>query len=169
MKRNIHFALRFDKEWSPSSFLTVNTIKTHQDVINKHGSTWWGKFGSGISDKKYNLIRDQVINQNTKTIAFLFENSPFDGAYFSEITDILDRYPKNEGNLIPSYYRIEAKAYNLFFKFNKFIKVQRKSLLNSLVLFNNPIIGSLESGFRGASSLFYVSMLEDFEKELFHE
>ena len=168
MNNDIHLALRFDAEWSPSSILTVNTLQTHQDVINQNDSTWWGKFGSGIADKKYNLIKSQILHQNTKTYAFLFENAPFDRAFLAEIIDILDYYPNSESNLIPNYYRIEAKNYQLFFKFKKFSLLQRDTLLKNLVLFNNPIQGSLNAGFAGASSLFYVAIPDDFKKELIH-
>lgn len=167
MSREIHLALRFDAEWSPSSILTVNTLQTHQDVISQNGSTWWGKFGSGIADKKFNQIKNQI--RNTKTYAFLFENAPFDKAYIAEITDILDCYPSSESNLIPQYYRIEAKNYQLFFKFKQFSLSQRHVLLKDLVLYNNPVKGSLQAGFAGASSLFYVAIPDYFKKELIHE
>ena len=60
MGSEIHLALRFDAEWWPNPSLKVNTVQTHQDVINQHGDVWWGKFGRGISDSKFEDIKNQI-------------------------------------------------------------------------------------------------------------
>ncbi len=89
--------------------------------------------------------------------AYLFENSPFDGAFLAQIKDIANDYFDTNSDLIPFYYRREAAQYDLFLKYNYFQKKDRNEFFNSLVMFNNPVIGSLENAFKGASSLFFVA------------
>ena len=156
MGSEIHLALRFDAEWWPNPSLKVNTVQTHQDVINQHGDVWWGKFGRGISDSKFEDIKNQI-DQGIPTYAYLFENSPFDGAFVAEIKDIANDYFDTNSDLIPSYYRREAAQYDLFLKYNYFQKKDRNEFFNSLVMFNNPVVGSLEKAFKGASSIFFVA------------
>lgn len=156
MSREIHLALRFDAEWWPSPSLKVNTIQTHRDVINQHENVWWGKFGRGISHNKFKQIKNQI-DQGIPTYAYLFENSPFDGAFVAQIKDIANDYFDINPDLIPSYYKTEAAQYDLFFKYNSFHKKDRFEIINSLVMFNNPVLGSLENAFKGASSIFFVT------------
>lgn len=156
MNKNVHLALRFNSEWWPTPSLKVNTIQTHRDVINHHGTVWWGKFGSGISETKFNQIKNQI-KHGVKTYAYFFENAPFNGAFVAKILDISNDYFDTNHNLIPSYYRREARDYKLFFEFDSFSMSDRNYLLKNLVLLSNPTIGSLENAFRGSTSLFYVS------------
>lgn len=158
MNRHIHLALRFNSEWWPTPTLKVNTIQTHQDVINQHGNVWWGKFGRGISTNKFQKIKYQI-DQGIPTFAYLFENSPFNGAYTAQILGIENDYFDTQQELIPSYYRRESKGYDLFLNFNLFSKANRDNLIDNLILLSNPIKGSLENSFKGASSLFYVDNL----------
>ena len=154
----IHLVLRFDAEWWPNPSLKVNTVQTHRDVINQHGDVWWGKFGRGISDSRFAQIKNQI-DQGIPTYAYLFENSPFDGAFVAQINDIANDYFDTNSDLIPSYYRREARDYDIFFNFDLFTSENRNDLIDNLILLSNPIKGSLESAFRGASSLFYVNNL----------
>jgi hypothetical protein len=151
----IHLALRFDAEWWPNPSLKVNTVQTHRDVINQHGDVWWGKFGRGISDSKFEHIKNQI-HQGIPTYAYLFENAPFNGVFVAQLKDIANDYFDTNSDLIPSYYRREARGYDIFFKFDLFSRHDRFKLFDDLVLVSNPTKGSLENAFRGATSLFYV-------------
>jgi hypothetical protein len=172
MYSEIHLALRFDAEWWPNPSLKVNTVQTHRDVINQHRDVWWGKFGRGISHSKFIHIKNQI-DQGIPTYAYLFENSPFEGAFVAQINGIANDYFDTKPDLIPAYYRRESKSYELFLKFNLFTSASRNDLIDNLILLSNPIKGSLESAFRGASSLFYVNNLSinqfDEQKETIHD
>ena len=58
-----------------------------------------GKFGRGISDSKFEDIKNQI-DQGIPTYAYLFENSPFDGAFVAEIKDIANDYFDTKSDLI---------------------------------------------------------------------
>jgi len=149
----IHLALRFDAEWWPNPSLKVNTVQTHQDVINQHGDAWWGKFGKGISDSRFKQIKNQI-DQGIPTYAYLFENSPFDGAFVAQINDIANDYFDTKSELIPSYYRREARGYDIFFKFDLFSRHDRFKLFDDLVLVSNPTKRFLENAFSWGNSTF---------------
>jgi len=149
----IHLALRFDAEWWPNPSLKVNTVQTHQDVINQHGDAWWGKFGKGISDSRFKQIKNQI-DQGIPTYAYLFENSPFDAAFVAQIKDIAKDYFDTKSDLIPSYYRREARGYDIFFKFDLFSRHDRFKLFDDLVLVSNPTKRFLENAFSWGNSTF---------------
>ena len=153
---SINIALRFDAYWEPSPGHIVETIVTHNDVIRSSNSVWWGKFGSGSSKQKLDLLQSQI-KDNIETYVYLFTNSPYDKCYVAKLLGITDNFNKVEEDLIPHYYRREAKSYSLFFKFNYFREVSRYEALNNLRLASKPnVADSLENAFRGSTSRFYV-------------
>lgn len=105
-------ALRFSDSYAPSE----GTIKLHNDVINKSGYVWYGKFGNAVSIKMKNEL---LANANPRFL--LIKSGGIDRywVYFDDIKEeILDI------DNIPEYYRDDRTKVKTWFKVNKIVKAK---------------------------------------------
>jgi hypothetical protein len=50
----LHIILKFSS--TDPSDPTKNTIEEHRKVFEQHGAVWWGKFGKGMADERYDAL-----------------------------------------------------------------------------------------------------------------
>lgn len=97
-------ALRFGENIAPSE----GTIAVHQNMIEKNGYVWYGKFGSRVSDSVSSSILD---NENPR---ILLIHSGKNKRYWAYVESIQWKKPK-EGSY-PSYYEQAMDRFKTWFK-----------------------------------------------------
>jgi hypothetical protein len=103
-------ALRFSDNYAPKE----GTINLHNELINKSGFVWYGKFGSPISQS----IKDDLLKLDEPKILLISSgtNKRF-WAYIEDVKNKIDDYEN-----VPEYYRNEVDKIKCWFKIVKFEK-----------------------------------------------
>ena len=114
-------ALRFSDNYAPEEGM----IFLHQQLIDKYGYVWYGKFGNGISEKNINEI------MQNKSPRILLINSGLPDRYWAYISDI--RKNDIELDKVPAYYRDRALSIKCWFKVNK-IEPAEKNVMSKCVI-----------------------------------
>lgn len=103
-------ALRFSDNFAPQK----GTIYYHQEMIDKFGYVWYGKFGNTVSKKVCNEIL------NSKNPKFLLIKSGGIERYWAYVKEIQNNNIDKEK--IPEYYRNNTNNIKTWFKI---IKIER--------------------------------------------
>ena len=132
------------------------TIERHQEIADREGSVWRGKFATGtrraatMAAVELEAMRDQLSGDEPTEI-YLLGGGELWAAELLEISDeALDVLPE----LMPTYY--STSECNLFLRLSGFHELNLDTGLAGLVLRNRPEAGSMAVAVRSRSSLFYV-------------
>jgi len=125
---HLHVLLRFSDPTNPAK----NTIEEHMKVLDEKGTVWWGKFGRGMADSKYEPLTSQI-KESIPTYAFLYQG--LIPRYKAKMIDIFKKLGGAnfktlcpEPELVPSYYRNDALT--IWFKFDELLKLEETYDIN---------------------------------------
>ena len=117
-------ALRFSDNYAPKE----GTIKLHEDVINKYGYVYYGKFGNPILDS----YCKEVLSE--KEPRFLLIKSGCQERYWAYIEDITRTI--DEPEKVPEYYRNKKDTVKCWFKIIK-IELAEKNVMSKCTIISN--------------------------------
>ena len=123
-------ALRFADNYAPAD----GTIKLHEDIIDKFGYVWHGKFGNSLSQKNIDMLLGM------RGRKFLLIKSGCQERYWVYFDDI-----KKEAidlNAIPEYYRNDRGRVKCWFKITKFEKADSKVMSKCFVSSNGSSLSN---------------------------
>ena len=140
-------ALRFSDNYAPST----GTIKLHQDVIDKLGYVWYGKFGNSLSQKNIDMLLQ------LKERKFLLIKSGCQERYWVYFDDIKKNDIELEG--IPKYYRNDRNRIKCWFKVIKFERANSKVMSKCFVASNGSLLSN--SSKYSMSPYFIINYRED--------
>ena len=115
-------ALRFSDNYAPKEGM----IYLHQQLINKKGFVWYGKFGNRISQ---DIIREQL---NTNDPKILLIKSGSVERYWMHFSDYQEETPPLDN--IPEYYRNNCSEIKCWFKVILFERAEKDVLSRCFVL-----------------------------------
>jgi hypothetical protein len=98
-EKPFHLVVRF----SDSMFGVGDVVGRHNDLVNQHGSVWFGKLGQTISQGRIDMLNLQVEKGIPTWLYLVKGNRRKSTAYRAELLSISRETPKNT-NLIPAYY-----------------------------------------------------------------
>lgn len=124
-------ALRFVDKFAPES----GTIFAHQEVINKIGYVWYGKFGRKISDK----ILQEILKKDTPKILLI--NSGKTERYWAYINNAQNVQPPLSD--VPNYYRNNAKDIITWFCITKFERATKDVMANCIVVSSKNLLSNV--------------------------
>lgn len=115
-------ALRFSDNYAPKEGM----IKLHQDVIDKFGYVWYGKFGNKISKE---IIEEQLKTSDPKIL--LIKSGSVE-RYWLHFQSHQVETP--ELDKIPEYYRKSCQDIKCWFKVTNFEKAEKNVLSKCYIL-----------------------------------
>ena len=124
-------ALRFSDNYAPEEGM----IFLHQQLIDKYGYVWYGKFGNSISQK----IIDMILYMKDRK--FLLIKSEGQERYWAHFDDI-KKYDINI-EAIPEYYRNDRNRVKCWFKITKFEKDDSKVMSKCYVASNGSLLSNI--------------------------
>lgn len=146
--RNLHFLLRYSDR-----LRQVDTLKAHQELAERYGAVWWGKFGLGVSADLIEHASRQLREQVPTFVYLLAGKKIRHRARLLEIFGggVRVQLRPKDVNLIPAYYRNEVCS--VWFRLNDF-RALAEGESRHLMLFNEPYARPKLTGMRG---LVYVT------------
>ena len=115
-------ALRFSDNYAPKEGM----IYLHQQLIDKYGYVWYGKFGNRISKE---IIDEQLKTDDPKIL--LIKSGSVE-RYWVHFTAHQESLPESEK--IPEYYRNNCDDIKCWFKVIRFEKAEKDVLSKCFVL-----------------------------------
>ena len=115
-------ALRFSDNYAPKEGM----IYLHQEIIDKNGYVWYGKFGNKIGKE---IIEEQLKTNDPK---ILLIKSGSVGRYWMHFQEHQEKTP--ELDKIPEYYRNKCDDIKCWFKVVRFEKADKDVLSKCFVL-----------------------------------
>ncbi len=103
-------SLRFGENFAPE----CGTILAHQEMINKNGFVWYGKFGNAVSD---NIIKT-IFKEKEPKLLLIKSGTP--ERYWAYIEKAQRQAP--ESRYVPEYYRDMMNKVKCWFKIIKIEK-----------------------------------------------
>lgn len=94
-----HLVIRF----SDSMFEVGNVVDLHNNVTKKCGSVWFGKMGQTISQKRVELINNQIANSVDTYLYLVKGNRRKSTAYQAKIISVSKTTP-DQTDMFPDYY-----------------------------------------------------------------
>lgn len=101
-------SLRFTDNFAPKG----GTIKAHEAIIREKGYVWYGKMGTAVSKKAFEMI---MANKEPK---FLLIHSGYPERYWVYVKEISKNTPNPSE--FPSYYADKANRVGTWFKVTRF-------------------------------------------------
>lgn len=140
--------------WSLSS--EPETIRLHRDVVDEHGSVWWGKKGdpsgkAAMSKGRYDEFQ-QRLDSGVPTFVFLYRA----GETWRARMLALRKDRPDAAELIPSYYRDDLDQHHLWVRLADLERLYDDYPQQSLVLDGSDDPASIDKAFKGMSNLLYV-------------
>ncbi|RIL04969.1 MAG: hypothetical protein DCC71_12195 [Proteobacteria bacterium] len=144
----MHFLLKVDDAQKG-----VDTYAEHKTVLDRLGTVWFGKFGTGLSRRISEISRRQLESGQT-TVLFLSQRARVQ--YCGRVVEILSgRYHgkclPRDTKYIPKYYRDQPCG--VWFRLASLRPVRSSELMN-ISLFNDP---TLRPSHRIMRPLIYVT------------
>ncbi len=139
-------ALRFGEHFAPP----CGTISAHQEIIDKLGYVWYGKFGTRVSS----AICNEILKNDSPCILLI--NSGKADRYWAYIESISNECPQ-EGTS-PSYYRDRVDKINTWFKIVSFEKAKNDVMSKCIVTSSGNTLS--EASKHSMSPYFKVSYTE---------
>jgi hypothetical protein len=133
-----------------------DVIALHNEVVNKHGSVWFGKLGGTLSLARIEMLNKQV-EQKIPTFLYLVKgNRKKSTPYKARILTASRDFPKKEKALMPSYYAEKKllKYMNAWVKVGHIEQVEMADLKNLKTI--NSIFPIEETLVRSSSGYFLV-------------
>ena len=115
-------ALRFSDNYAPEEGM----IYLHQELIDKYGYVWYGKFGNRISRE---IINNLLKTDDPKILLIKSGSIERYWLHFSSYQEDMPELDK-----IPQYYRENCEGIRCWFKVTKFEKTERDILSKCFVL-----------------------------------
>lgn len=115
-------ALRFSDNYAPKEGM----IYLHQELIDKHGFVWYGKFGNRVSK---DIIEEQLKTNDPKLL--LIKSGSVE-RYWMHFKGYQESIP--ELDRIPEYYRNSCDDIKSWFKVTSFEKAEKDILSKCFVL-----------------------------------
>ena len=98
-------ALRYAENFAPE----IGTIAAHETIIAKCGYVWYGKLGTGVSDKNIKMI----LSSEKQPMILLVHSGGIE-RYWALVADISKSVPPLKE--IPEYYRHSVTRFKCWFK-----------------------------------------------------
>lgn len=134
-------ALRFAENFAPES----GTIAAHQEVINREGSVWYGKFGSPVSRS----VAGTILEDPDPRILLIHSGGA--DRWWAHVDKIQRERP--DASLVPSYYDRVGDKFSCWFHVTRFEKAPKDVMSKCVV----PSSGrSLSSASRHSMSPYFV-------------
>ena len=140
-------ALRFSDNYAPSE----GTIKLHDELINKYGYVWYGKFGNSLSQNNIQMLLDM---NEKKFLLIKSGGQERYWVYFDDIKKEIEDIDK-----IPSYYRDNRKRVKCWFKVTKFVRTEKNIMSKCYVISNNSLLSNTSK--YSMSPYFVIDFKED--------
>ena len=115
-------ALRFAENFAPEG----GTIAAHQEVIDREGSVWYGKFGSPISM----AVADAITKADDSRI--LLVRSGGSERWWAHLDEVQRDRP--EEKLIPPYYDRVGDKFSCWFHVTKFERASKDVMQQCIVV-----------------------------------
>lgn len=144
----IHLLLKWSDTREP------RTIQLHNDVVQREGSVWWGKFGAGLGQTKIEQLQSQVAAGHVTYVFLVGDNTTW-RTRLSQIT--ADRAEVDDRRL-PGYYSRDDCS--VFVRLSDFAEVGTPWLLANTVLDARPEPGSTKSTLSSQSAFAYLRIVE---------
>jgi len=139
-------ALRFGEQYAPP----CGTIKAHQEIIDKLGYVWYGKFGIKVSSS----ICDEILKNEKPRILLI--NSGRAERYWAYIEMISNECPQ-EGTS-PGYYGNRYDRIKTWFKISRFERAQNDVMGKCIVTSSGSTLS--EASRHSMSPYFIISYIE---------
>lgn len=141
IERPVHLVVRF----SDTMFGVGDVVTLHNEIVNQHGSVWFGKMGQTISQSRIDKINQQI-EKNITTYLFLVKgNRKTSTAYRAPLLKVTREIPKDQ-RCIPPYY-IEKEILQFMKVFMNLLNITKINLeeMNCLRAINSidPITNTL--------------------------
>ena len=140
-------ALRFSDNYAPSE----GTIKLHDELINKYGYVWYGKFGNSLSQNNIQMLLDM---NEKKFLLIKSGGQERYWVYFDNIKKEIEDIDK-----ISSYYRDNRKRVKCWFKVTKFVRAEKNIMSKCCVISNNSLLSNTSK--YSMSPYFVIDFKED--------
>ena len=127
-------ALRFSDNYAPKE----GTIKLHNEIINKYGYVYYGKFGNPILES---YCKEVLKEENPK---FLLIKSGFADRYWAYIQDITRTI--DEPDKVPEYYRNKIKDVRCWFKVTKIVPAEKNVMSKCTIISTGVPLSSASKG-----------------------
>lgn len=127
-------ALRFSDNYAPEE----GTIKLHNDIINKYGYVYYGKFGNPILESYCN----EVLSENNPRILLI--KSGFAERYWAYIDDITRTIEEPEK--VPEYYRNKSDSVRCWFKIKKIEPADKNVMSKCTIISTGVPLSSASKG-----------------------
>ena len=95
-----HLIIRF----SDNLFGVGDVIARHNEVIEKYDAVWFGKLGIPLSQKRIDILNEQISKNITTTLYLIKGSRSKSTAYQAAIIHLTKEQPSSETNLFPPYY-----------------------------------------------------------------
>lgn len=139
-------ALKYSESKAPD----CGTVQAHNELIDKFGYVWFGKFGTNTNR---NIIREILESGDPKILLVSGKQKKIHWAYINEVTTEL-----SELEAVPDYYRRDVDRVKTWFKVIRFEEVSQEILSQFIVSSSKKkLISSLE---RGMSSSYLIESTE---------
>lgn len=123
-------ALRFAENFAPEG----GTIAAHQEVIDREGSVWYGKFGSPISMK----VAEAIVKDDDPRI--LLVRSGSSERWWAHLDKVQRERP--EEKLIPSYYDRVGDKFSCWFHINRFERASKDIMSRCIVASSGKLLSN---------------------------
>ena len=114
-------ALRFGENFAPE----CGTVAAHEQVIDEHGSVWYGKLGSPVSA----TVASSILEADDPMILLI--HSGGSERYWAHVQSISRAIPDEQ--LIPSYYRQIAQKFGCWFEVTRFERAAKNVMSRCVV------------------------------------
>ena len=149
---SLHLVVRF----SDTMFEVGDVVSLHNEVVEKHGSVWFGKLGGTLSLTRIDMLNKQI-EQKIPTYLYLVKgNRKKSTPYKASIFTVTRDFPKKEKFNIPPYYAEKKllKYMTVWFKIGHIEQVDMDDLKNLKTI--NSIFPIAETLVRSSSGYFLV-------------
>jgi hypothetical protein len=148
----LHLVIRF----SDTMFDVGDVISIHNEVVKKHKAVWFGKLGGTLSFSRIELLNKQILDEKSTFVYLVKGNRRKSTPYKAQVISISRDFPKNEKDLIPSYYAEKKllKYMSVWIKIGHIEKIDMEDLKNYKTI--NSIFPLEETLSRSSSGYFLV-------------
>lgn len=146
-----HLVIRF----SDAMFEVGNVVSRHNSIIDQFGSVWFGKMGQTISQKRIDIINNQIENDIDSYLYLVKGNRRKSTAYKTRIIKI-SKDPPGDKTLLPDYYSdIGIQKYmKVFIQISKIIEIDLADMEELKAI--SSIYSIAETLYRSSSGYFLV-------------
>lgn len=147
-----HLLIRF----SDNLFGVGDAIARHQEVLQQHGSVWFGKLGTPIGKKALQTANEQI-ELNISSFLYLVKGNRKRSVFYqARMLALSAEFPKQERIQIPPYYFEK----DLITQMKSWVKITDIRLMEPAevkrIRVKSSVLRIEETLFRSSAGLFYV-------------